>query len=238
VSSLARFGVRALLAATALLLVAVPFGLLLFLVQDHWDPLLDADQGARDGLHAFAVDHAWFVSAMKAVSLAGNGVLYWIVFGAVAVWLATRGLKRLSAFVVVTVLGSALLNQAVKHAVRRSRPVLPDPVAHAGGLSFPSGHAQSATVAMLVLLLVFAPVLRGRSRGVAVVAAVAWVVLVSFSRVALGVHYASDVLAGIVLGAAWVAATTALFSAWRREEGRPPVDADRGLEPESAPQLR
>jgi undecaprenyl-diphosphatase len=233
----ARFGARSLLAGLALLLVAVPFGLLLFLVQDQWDPLLDADEGARDSLHTFATHHAGFVTAMKAISWAGNGALYWVIFGGVAVWLAHRGLRRLALFVAVTLLGSALLNQAVKHAVDRARPVLDHPVAHANGLSFPSGHAQGATVSVLVLLLVFAPVLHGARRRAAVLAAAAWVIVVCFSRVALGVHYVSDVAAGCVLGAAWVAATTALFRAWRRDEGRPSVDPDRGLEPEAAGRL-
>jgi undecaprenyl-diphosphatase len=52
--------------------------------------------------------------------------------------------------------------------------------------------------------------------------------------VALGVHFASDVVAGYALGAAWVAALTAVFSAWRREYRLPPADpAGGGLEPEA-----
>jgi membrane-associated phospholipid phosphatase len=47
--------------------------------------------------------------------------------------------------------------------------------------------------------------------------------------VALGVHYASDVLAGYVLGAAWVAAMTAAFGAWRRERGRSELELTQGL---------
>jgi undecaprenyl-diphosphatase len=109
---------------------------------------------------------------------------------------------------------------------------LPDPVAHANGMSFPSGHAQSATVAAAVLLLVFLPALRGARRRLAVVVAVAFVAAIGFARVALGVHYVSDVLAGYALGAAWVAAMTASFSAWRRELGHRGVDLEEGLEPE------
>ena len=235
----ARFGARALLAGLALALVAVPFGLLLFLVQDRWPPLLDVDDGARDALHDVAVENGAFVTAMKTLSTIGSAPVYVALFALVALWLAARRLPRLASFVVVAMLGSWLLNSLVKLAVDRARPVLPDPVAHAGGMSFPSGHAQSATVATAVLLLVFLPLLRDRRamRRMAVGAAAAWVLAIGFSRVALGVHYVSDVLAGYVLGASWVAAMTAAFSAWRRERGRPPVDPGRGLAPEEAGRL-
>jgi undecaprenyl-diphosphatase len=224
-----RFGARAVLAATALTLVAVPFGLLLFLVQDKWRPLLTVDDGARDDLHGYAVGHQWFVTAMKVISTAGSSSMYLLVFGVVAGWLAWRRHPRLAAFVVVTMVGNSLLNSVVKAAVNRARPVLPDPVAHAPGVSFPSGHAQAAVVAYSVLLLVFLPSLREPWRRIAVVVAVLMVLAIGFSRVALGVHYASDVLAGYVLGAAWVTAMTAAFSAWRRERGKSRVEPTEGL---------
>jgi undecaprenyl-diphosphatase len=235
--SVRRFGVRAVWAGVALALVTVPFGLLLFLVEDRWRPLLRVDDGARDGLHRYALHHHALVTAAKTLSTIGSAPVYIVVFGAVAGWLVWRRLPRLALFVVVTLVGSSILNTLVKLAVDRSRPVLPNPVAHANGMSFPSGHAQSATVAAAVLLLVFLPVLRGAWRPIALVVAAAYVAAIGFARVALGVHYVSDVLAGYVLGAAWVAATTASFSAWRRERGRPGVDVERGLEPEHAAAL-
>jgi undecaprenyl-diphosphatase len=232
-----RFGVRAVWAGVALALVAVPFGLLLFLVEDRWRPLLRVDDGARDGLHRYALHHHALVTAAKTLSTIGSAPVYVVVFAAVAGWLVRRRLPGLALFVVVTMVGSSVLNALVKLAVDRSRPVLPDPVAHANGMSFPSGHAQSAMVAASVLLLVFLPALRGARGTVAVVVAVAFVAAVGFARVALGVHYVSDVLAGYVLGAAWVAAMTASFSAWQRERGRPGVDLERGLEPDHAAAL-
>jgi undecaprenyl-diphosphatase len=228
----ARFGGRALFAAAALLLVAVPFGLLLFLVEDSWRPLVRIDGGVRDDLHTVALRHDGLVGALKLLSTIGSAVVYVPLFAAVAAWLAWwQRLPRLAAFVVVTTAGSSLLNTLVKLAVDRARPVLDDPVAHAGGLSFPSGHAQSAMVAASVLLLVFMPLLRGAWRWVAVGAAVVYVLAIGFARVTLGVHYVSDVLAGYVLGAAWVAAMIAAFNAWRRERGRPAADPAEGLEP-------
>ncbi|MDQ1619095.1 MAG: hypothetical protein QOE19_1664 [Actinomycetota bacterium] len=228
---------RALVAGVALVLVAVPFALLLFLVQDKWRPLARADAGARDDLHSYAVGHGPFVTAMNTLSTLGSAPVYIAVFAVVVGWLLWRRLPRLALFVVVTVAGSSLLNQVVKVAVDRSRPVLPDPVAHANGMSFPSGHAQSAVVAYSVLLLVFLPVLRGTWRPTAVAVAVLMVLGIGFSRVALGVHYVSDVLAGYVLGGAWVLAMAAAFNAWRVERGKPKASLDEGLEPEAAPRL-
>jgi undecaprenyl-diphosphatase len=235
----ARFGAWAALAGVAIALVAVPFGLLLLMVESRWAPLLGIDDGARDALHAAAVDDAALVTAMKLVSTVGSAWVYVPLFAALAAWLARRGLVRLAVFAVVAMLGSWLLNSLVKLAVHRARPVLPDPVAHADGMSFPSGHAQSATVAASVLLLVFLPALRRRParRRLAVGAALSWVIAVAFSRVGLGVHYVSDVLAGIVLGAAWVIAVTALFSVSRRRRHAPAVEPTRGLEPEQAARL-
>ncbi|GAA3816631.1 hypothetical protein GCM10022226_41620 [Sphaerisporangium flaviroseum] len=232
-----RFGVRAALSAGALALVAVPFGLLLLLVKDRWPPLEALDASARDDLNQYAVQQPGFVAVMKALSAIGSSAVYLVVFAVVAAWLWRRGLPRLALFVVVTTLGGWLLNVTVKEVVDRARPVVTDPVASAQGLSFPSGHAQAAMVAYGVLLLSFWPALRGVGRRVAVVVAVLLVIGIGFSRVALGVHFVSDVLAGYALGAAWVLAMTAAFSAWRVERGRPAVDPTEGLEPEQAARL-
>ena len=228
----ARFGARALFAAIATALVAVPFGLILFLVEDRWAPLSRVDDGARDGLHGVALHHEALVTALKVLSTIGSAVVYFPLFAVVAAWLVWRRLPRLALFVVVTVGGSALLNEGVKAIVHRARPVVADPVAHAAGMSFPSGHAQAAMVAWSVLLLVFLPVLPRRWHVLAVLAAVTMVLAIGFARVALGVHFVSDVLAGYVLGAAWVAAMIAAFNTWRRESGHPPVDPAHGLEPD------
>lgn len=232
-----RFGARSVLAAVALLLVAVPFALVLLLVEDKWPPLLRADAGTSDSLHVYAVTHAGFVRAMQLISDSGSGLAWVVVLGAVAVWLLWRRLAILALFVVMTGLGSSLLNTFVKSAVHRLRPVLTNPVAHEPGLSFPSGHAQAAIVGYSILLLVFLPVMHGAWRRLGIALAVFMVLAIGFSRIALGVHYLSDVLGGFVLGGAWVAAMAAAFNAMRVERGSRPVNVSEGLEPEQSPRL-
>lgn len=235
--STSRFGGRALLAGGALVLVAVPFALTLLLVEDKWAPLLRADTGASKGLHAYAVTHSGFVFAMQLFSDSGSALGWQVVLVPVVIWLLWRRLPRLALFVVVTAAGSSLLNTVVKSSVHRLRPVLTDPVALEPGLSFPSGHAQAAVVGYGVLLLVFLPILHGTWRRVAITFAVFMILAIGFSRVALGVHYVSDVVGGFVLGAAWVAAMAAAFNALRVDRGRRTVAVGEGLEPEQAPRI-
>jgi len=237
VKSTTRFGARAVLAAMALALVAVPGALTLLLVEAKWAPLLRADDASRDRLHDYAVTHTGFVAAMQLISDSGSALAWQIVLAVVVVWLLWRRLPRLALFVVITAAGSSLLNTVVKTAVHRLRPVLSHPVAHESGSSFPSGHAQAAMVGYAVLLLVFLPILHGAWRRVAIALAVLMVLAIGFSRIALGVHYASDVVGGYVLGAAWVAAMAASFNALRVDRERRSGDLREGLEPEQAPRL-
>jgi undecaprenyl-diphosphatase len=107
-------------------------------------------------------------------------------------------------------------------------------VARAAGYSFPSGHASNATLAAGVLLLVFLPFAgRGAARAALWAAALLITVLTGLSRVALGVHFASDVLGGWLLAVAVLAATTAAFTSWRAHTGLRPVRPTRdGVAPE------
>lgn len=209
----ARFGIRSVLAMVALTIVAVPFGLLLLLVRARWTPLLSVDNGVRDELHRYAIEHPAFATAMKMMSTAGSAPVYLTGFAFVAAWLLYRRHPRLAMFAVVTVTGSAVLNALVKRAVQRARPVVADPVTTATGLSFPSGHAQSAVVTYATLLLLCWSAMRSVWRRVCVTVAAVMVLGIGLSRVALSVHYVSDVFAGYALGVAWVVAMTALFNA-------------------------
>jgi hypothetical protein len=99
-----RFGARAVLAAAALALVAVPFALSVLLGEVRWAPLVRAHGGARDGLHSYAETHAGFVVAMQRISDSGSALAWVVVLAVVVVWLLWRRLPRLAMFVVVTAL--------------------------------------------------------------------------------------------------------------------------------------
>jgi membrane-associated phospholipid phosphatase len=105
----------------------------------------------------------------------------------------------------LSVPGGVLVNEVLKYAFHRARPVLEHPLVELPSYSFPSGHALAATVfygfaAILLWSYVAAKVWR-----VVIGTAIAAVILmVGFSRVYLGAHYPTDVLAGFLEGVAWL----------------------------------
>jgi len=231
-----RYGLRLTLLAAAFLLLAVPFGWLLSQVEGHGS-LVRLDTSAARHLHESVRDAPGTVRFLKVLTFLGSPVWFYLTVIPAALFVWRRHHPRLAVFLAVTVAGGGLLNSAVKALVARPRPTLVDPVALADGRSFPSGHAMSSTVVYGALLLVFLPVVARRLRPMAVAAAVLLVGGIGFTRLALGVHYISDVLGGFVLGLAWLAASTAAFSTWRIERGRPGVHPMEGLEPEAAADL-
>jgi undecaprenyl-diphosphatase len=177
------------------------------------------------------------VSALDAGSVALDPMVFRAIVLGVAIWLWHRGAQRLAAWAVVTMAIGGILGVALKLLVDRARPAFPEPVAHASGYSFPSGHALNSMLGVGVLLLVFLPVLRGAGRLLAYLAGAAVVLLTGFDRVALGVHYVSDVLAGWVVALAVLAGTATAFEVWRREQGRRPSEPSEGVDPEAADEM-
>ncbi|MGI8332025.1 phosphatase PAP2 family protein [Actinomadura scrupuli] len=233
-----KLGMRLGLASAAVFIVAVPFTALLALVDTHWEPLRRLDDDATASLHSYVLQHPGLVSPLRASSYLFHPWLFRGVILAMAGWLAYRGARRLALWAASTVVAGGLIGLAVKVLVGRSRPRLLDAIAHAPGGSFPSGHAMTAALGCAMIVLILLPLLPGARRWLAWGAATVITLVAGACRVALGVHYLSDVVAGWILGAAIVLATTAAFEAWRREEGRPPVSpAAEGIEPEAAAQI-
>jgi undecaprenyl-diphosphatase len=231
-----RYGLRLTLFAVAFLLVAVPFGLLIEQIKTK-GTLIRLDTAAARDLHDWVRGSPGLVTGLKVLTFLGTPAWFYVIVTAAALVVWRRGRARLALFLVVTTLGGGLLDTVVKIAVNRPRPSLVDPVATAHGKSFPSGHAMSSTIGYGALLLVFLPVIAPRLRPLVIGGFALLVAAIGFSRLALGVHYITDVIGGYVLGLAWLAASTAAFSTWREERGRSPVDPVEGLEPEAAADL-
>ena len=233
-----RFAGRALLVFLIGVVAAALFVAVLLLVAAQAEFVIRTDHSVAADLHHYAIRHSAFTRLMRWISDAHKTVVWFVVMALVAGWLVLRRLHRLAIFVVVTVLGSSLLNNVVKLLVNRARPHLSDPVAVAGGKSFPSGHAQAAIVGYGVLLAVFLPIIPRRWRGLAAGAAALMVLLVGFARISLGVHYLSDVIGAFLIGLVWLIGMASAFRTWRREEGKPVHDLDEGLEPENRERLK
>ena len=231
-----RYGLRFTLFGVAFLLVAIPFGLLLEQVV-HDGTLTRIDTSAANHLHDAVRESPATVRALEVVTFLGSTMWLMSAVSLATVFLLRRGRSRLAVYLVTTTVAGLVLNAVVKLVVSRPRPSLVDPVATAGGKSFPSGHAMAATVVYGALLLVFLPGVARRMHWPLVGVLFVLVAAIGFTRLALGVHYITDVLGGFVLGLAWLCATAAAFSLWRVERGRAPVHPLEGLEPEAADDL-
>ena len=198
----ARVRLTARLAAGAAVagVVTVPFLGLLLLVEGKNERLESLDLGIAGELNSWALGHPSVVRLLLVLQdvLNPNTFRALALVAAIALW--RSGARQLALWAVVTTAAGALLGVVLKQLVHRARPTFTDPVAVAGSFSFPSGHALGSFLGAGVLLAIVLPVLSRRARALAWSAAVGVVLLTGFDRIALGVHFVSDVLAG------WIAA--------------------------------
>ena len=232
-----RYGLRLTLFAIAVALVAIPFGFLLDQVVRRGE-LISLDTAAARNLHHLIAGHPLVIWVLKVVTFLGTPVWFYFIVAVASVFLWRRGRNRLVAYLITTSLVGGAIDSVVKILVDRPRPSLEEPIITAHGKSFPSGHAMSSTVVYGALLLTFLPAIPKRRRIIMLGAYLVLIMSIGFSRLALGVHYLTDVLGGYALGAAWLIASTAAFSIWRQERGREPVDIKAGVEPEARRDLK
>ncbi|SDQ04173.1 phosphatase PAP2 family protein [Quadrisphaera sp. DSM 44207] len=185
-------------------LVALPFLALLALVLAGSPALLRLDGAVAAGFNAWALTRPGAVVALEVLAVVAHPWTFRLAVLAVAVALWRRGRRRAATWAVTTTTVGSVLNVVLKEAVERARPAFADPVAAAPGYSFPSGHAQTSMLGAAVLLAVLLPALGRRARALAWSAAALVVLATGFDRVALGVHYLSDVVAGWVVALALV----------------------------------
>lgn len=209
-----RLAGRLLLGAGLAGVVAVPALGLFLLIEGRYQGLENLDRGVADSLNGWALQHEGVVSLLQFLQAALGPTTFRVLVLLVALALWRAGSRRLASWAVVTTAFGAVLGVVLKQLVHRARPSFPDPVAAAGSFSFPSGHALGSFLGTAVLLLIALPVLRRAGRAVAWALAVGVVVVTGFDRIALGVHFVSDVLAGWFVAAAVLVGTTTAFGAW------------------------
>lgn len=177
------------------------FGVLAALVVLRWGPLLSLDRHLSREQIGYGLRHRGYVSIWRTVSEVCAPIVFHLLGSVTAIVVALLRQARLAGWIFLVTFGY-LLGVALKLAVRRRRP--PSVLAHAGGFSFPSGHALSVTLAMVVLVALVRQWVRAWWPAVCAFAAVV-VAATCWSRVALAVHFISDVAGGVVLGLVWAA---------------------------------
>jgi undecaprenyl-diphosphatase len=152
-----------------------------------------------------------------AFTLLGTPIGWAVIVLPAVVALAVRRRTALSLYLVGATLGAWAVNHGLKALFARARPDLSLAVLPAHGFSFPSGHAMMSVVAAGALAYVVMRLptsWRQRSAAIAVASAVA--AAIAASRVYLGVHWLSDIVAGGAAGLVWLAAVTAVYEVFRR----------------------
>jgi membrane-associated phospholipid phosphatase len=168
-----------------------------------WSPLTRLDRSADADAHDLVLSHSGLLSAARAVTHLGDPTVVTAIAVVAAVGCWFTGRRRDAAYLLAVRAAAVVLGFALKEVVARSRPSLAHPVANASGYSFPSGHALGSAALYASLAVVVSGAVRRRDVRIAVTSAAVVVSLaVAASRVLLGVHFPSDVLAGFVLGLA------------------------------------
>jgi membrane-associated phospholipid phosphatase len=210
---------RSALALCVALAAAVIYAVMWLGCCRHWSWLHGADWSLLDAAHDVGVKHPAWVRFWDGVSLAlGPDPLRLLGIVAAVAALVQRNVRAALLLLACAPL-SGLVTVAAKGLVNRPRPSTR--LVAAASSSFPSGHALEATAALLALLAFLLPMMsRAIGRVAAAVAALS-LLLVGAARVALNVHYPSDVLAGWSLGYLYFLLCLLVFRPFSRAPARP-----------------
>jgi membrane-associated phospholipid phosphatase len=168
------------------------------------DPLTITDVRFSVWLHTHASSS--LTRLMLLISFIHSGLCVTVLTLAVSVYLWLKQMRRWALTLILAVFGGMLLNASLKIVFGRPRPYFVNPIVTLTSSSFPSGHTLSATVFYGTLCLLMLSRARGwMPRATAILIAGLMIMLVGFSRLYLGAHYLSDVVAAFAEGLAWLA---------------------------------
>jgi undecaprenyl-diphosphatase len=187
-------------------LSAIGFGLMAFLF--HSNKITDFDTAVMDFIQGLA--NPFLTSVMKFFTFIGAGVPIAVIAVLIMIVLFTafKHRRELILFAAVNI-GSALLNLLLKTVFHRARPDL-NRLIEITGFSFPSGHAMAAvTLYGSLAFLLWKHISSRTGRNVLLIFSAFMIMMIGLSRIYLGVHYPSDVIAGFLASGAWLS-----FSIW------------------------
>lgn len=174
------------------------------------EPLTLADVQLSNWLHLHG--SPFLTRVMLVATSFGSTVTVTCIAVALGLYLIWRRQFYWLAAVAASVGGGALLNRLLKYAFQRPRPHFDDPILRLTSYSFPSGHTMAATVLYgIIAAYLFAKTPDWRWRVLIILSASLLIALVGFSRIYLGAHYLSDVLAAMAEGLAWMSLCLTLF---------------------------
>lgn len=186
-------------------LLALTAGAWLFgwMVEDLTEGDTQVDERFADWLHAHATPA--LTTFFESVTRLGNlpTLIVVVAVAAVVLW-RQRRIADLQLLLLASI-GAEVITVGLKLGFQRERPLFADPLASESTFSFPSGHASVSLAVYGTLGFIVARHLHDRRAQLAVlIAAALLILLIGFSRLYLGVHFLSDVIAGFSLGIAWV----------------------------------
>src|SRR5437763_3481870 len=184
------------------------------------NPLSGTDHGIATWFHAHLT--RTFAAVLRVFAEFGSGEWIALVLACLVLFFIWKRWWPSLVTLVVAVPGGMLLNEWLKLAVHRQRPFVDGPFVDWSGYSFASGHTIAATLLYGQLALFILPAMKARHwRWLTVSSAALLVGLVGFSRIALGAHFLTDVLAAILFGIIWLALCVVLSKPIRRGSLRP-----------------
>lgn len=146
----------------------------------------------------------WVEAGMMHISALGSGAVTGLVTLIAVVFSLVARRPRFAALVAACSIGVSLLMSGLKDAYGRARPTVVTHLDPPGGLSFPSGHSMISMALYMTLAVLIARVLHVRAQRRFVLGTGLFLAfLIGVSRMYLGVHYPTDVLAGWTIGGAW-----------------------------------
>ena len=169
---------------------------------------------------------AWILKAMVDVTALGGVTVLTLVTMLAAFYLVASRKRATAAFLVAAISGGAIVSTLLKLAFARPRPELVAHLVNVDTASFPSGHAMNSAITYLTIGTLLARAEKDRGVRIYLIgAAICLTLVIGFSRVYLGVHWPSDVVAGWAVGASWALLCSLVASGLQRRRSiEPPTD--------------